>query len=361
MSPATGSPGPASSTSPSTERAAIRRPARRTRPTRRGLAGPGAAGRSTSARGGARLTVRRAAARRRNGTRLERPRGPPVAGPRPRRRGVRVPWGRRGAASRGRGPAPGRRPPSAPRGHPGSPANGQGRRRRALALTAPSPRDRWARPRGRQADGLDLESDLLPGGSDESRSLEENAGRPEGQPSRHAQQVRLLSLGCDAAPRRLGPVSTGLGAELHRTEGQAGHRLQEGQAERPRRLRAAAGRARGGRSPLQPDRPGAQALPLLAQLRERRARLVPLPPRGRREAEVQPQGEEEQEGGGQPAGHGVPPTHRARTKLRTSFSRTSGPGSTSRNCGARSMRSSRRSHAAASRATTESSIAPPRT
>ena len=199
-----------------------------------------------------------------------------------------------------------------------------------------------------------------PGDLDEHDALQEYARRAFGQPSRRAQQVGLTPLSREPAPGgHRAPVS-GLRADLHRPERQALDRPQERQAQRPRGRGVAGGRATGRRAPLQPRRLDAQPLALLARAGELPPRLVPLAPGGYGHAEVEAERGEQEEGGGPggaspPAPRPGPPDdapHLGLAGLRTGLEIA--------NPGARASPSRRRSHDAASRATTCISKAPPR-
>ena len=292
--------------------------------------------------------------------RLLRPPVAPRAAPAPRD-------ARRRRSGRDRGSPPDR-PREARARSPRPAAAARGGRRRALPAGGPA-RARGPAPRGprrRAPRGGPATSRARPWllkASTSIRSLP--AGGHRGEPRARAGRrtkgrpaVRPRAAGPPARPsaasrpRAATPAASRLGADAHGPERQPLGRPQERQAQRPRRGRVSGGRAPGGRPPLEPDRLRAQPLALLPAAREPVTCLVALAPGGQGHAEVQPERGGQEDGRGDAAPHGPPPTHRARTTLRTSASRASGPGSTSRSQGPRSSRSSSRSHDAASRATT---------
>ena len=260
------------------------------------------------------------------------------------------------AASRppGAGARPGAR--RRPRPRPGTSAAAPSRAPpRPAPARASSSRARASRARP-QADGLRLEPGPPgPGVSCTRSSRTPDAGsasRPAARSRSACDPAALRRPRAAIAPRRSGWAAISTSSTASPASPRAATAAARAPRRRPPRRRApvAAGARRSSRATSARSRSRSSRWCANARA-PRRARAAPAAS-ARRGQERRRQQHEPDE----PSAHGAA-DQRARTRLRTSAARASGPGSTSRIRGARSSRSSSRSQAAASRATTSSSSA----
>ena len=213
---------------------------------------------------------------------------------------------------------------------------------------------------GPHAQRFHLETGLPARPPQELDTLEYEARCRVRQPVRRAQEVGLRPFGHEPAVRGDRTATLGLGCDLDRLQRQVLGRPEQREAQGPGGRCVALGCQGPGRAALQARDVGAQPLTLRAGRGELIAGLVTPSAGGKRDTHVDRHGREQETEAHEAARHGAPPAQRARTTLRISASRASGPGSTSRRLPAASSLWSRRSQAAASRATTSISRAPPR-